>query len=161
MRVLDAGWGPGRLTLPLAAAVGRAGELFALDIQDAMLERVRSRADRVGATQVRTLRAELGEEFPPAPTLAGRFERALLVTVLGEIHKRPEALQCLYRLLAPDGLLSVTEMAIDPDYVRRTEVVRLAQDAGFVVEEKFGNRLMFAINCRKGTTPRARAMGPV
>jgi ubiquinone/menaquinone biosynthesis C-methylase UbiE len=33
MRVLDAGCGPGRLTIPLAKAVGAGGEVVALDGQ--------------------------------------------------------------------------------------------------------------------------------
>jgi len=39
MKVLDAGCGPGRLTLPLAEAFSPQGEVLALDIQDDMLDR--------------------------------------------------------------------------------------------------------------------------
>jgi 2-polyprenyl-3-methyl-5-hydroxy-6-metoxy-1,4-benzoquinol methylase len=43
MKVLDAGCGPGRLTVPLARAVGPGGGVVALDGQPAMLGRLESR----------------------------------------------------------------------------------------------------------------------
>src|ERR671915_14848 len=43
MRVLDAGCGPGRLTIPLARAVGTGGEVVALDGQGAMLAKLEER----------------------------------------------------------------------------------------------------------------------
>src|SRR5918998_5205270 len=43
MRVLDAGCGPGRLTIPLAKAVGLAGEVVALDGQREMLAKLDGR----------------------------------------------------------------------------------------------------------------------
>jgi 2-polyprenyl-3-methyl-5-hydroxy-6-metoxy-1,4-benzoquinol methylase len=58
MRVLDAGCGPGRLTIPIARRVGSDGEVLALDVQDGMLERVRRRASREGLANVTTLCAE-------------------------------------------------------------------------------------------------------
>src|SRR5215210_6349596 len=45
MRVLDAGCGPGRLTIPLARAVGPTGEVVALDGQSAMLAKLEERLD--------------------------------------------------------------------------------------------------------------------
>lgn len=48
MKALDAGCGPGRLTLPLAEAVGPQGEVTALDIQEEMLARVRAKVQSAG-----------------------------------------------------------------------------------------------------------------
>src|SRR5215203_2119982 len=61
MRVLDAGCGPGRLTIPVAKAVGPTGEVVALDSQHAMLEKLERRLKTEGITNVRTLEAGLGE----------------------------------------------------------------------------------------------------
>jgi 2-polyprenyl-3-methyl-5-hydroxy-6-metoxy-1,4-benzoquinol methylase len=61
MRVLDAGCGPGRLTIPLAKAVGPGGEVVALDGQRGMLEKLAKRLEAEGVTNVRPLRAVLGE----------------------------------------------------------------------------------------------------
>ena len=59
MRVLDAGCGPGRLTLPAAERVGSEGEVIALDVQASMLERVLDAAAARGLTNVRTLRGSI------------------------------------------------------------------------------------------------------
>ena len=48
MKVLDAGCGPGRLTLPLAEAVGPQGEVLAMDVQAEMLAQVREKAQAAG-----------------------------------------------------------------------------------------------------------------
>jgi SAM-dependent methyltransferase len=46
--VMDLGCGPGFFTLPLAEAVGDGGSVIAVDLQAAMLEKVRERAARRG-----------------------------------------------------------------------------------------------------------------
>ena len=53
MRVLDAGCGPGRVTIPAAKLVGSKGEVVALDIQPAMLDMARQRAKSAGLENVR------------------------------------------------------------------------------------------------------------
>ena len=156
MRVLDAGCGAGRTTIPLARRVGESGEVVALDVQEAMLNVVRKRATELRLPQVTAVRAELGEgRSMPAPYVE-YFDRALLVTVLGEIPDREGALRSLHGALKIDGILSVTEMILDPDYVRAAEVARLAEAAGFTVASRSGNSLMLTVNCRKrvsrGTT---------
>ena len=145
MRVLDAGCGPGRLTIPLARRVGAGGEVVALDLQEDMLARVRRNADRAGVGNVRTVHGALERD---AAVLRAEqpFDRILLVTVLGEIPDPAGALRSLHAALKPDGILSVTEMILDPDYVPRRAVTRLATDAGFVPHEEFGSPLAFTVN---------------
>lgn len=142
MQVLDAGCGPGRLTLPLAERVGDLGGVLAVDLQEGMLSRLRARLGENGTTRVRTLQAALGGGALPART----FDRALLVTVLGEIPDRVSALREILRSLKPGGILSVTEVFPDPHYQRRGTVRRLADLAGFRVRETFGNWRSFTIN---------------
>src|SRR5215216_2105820 len=59
--VLDAGCGPGRLTIRVARVVEPNGEVLALDSQRAMLERLQHRLEAESITNVRTLEAGLGE----------------------------------------------------------------------------------------------------
>jgi ubiquinone/menaquinone biosynthesis C-methylase UbiE len=47
------------------------------------------------------------------------FDRPVMVTVLGEVANREAALREVYQALKPAGILSVTEMIIDPDYQSR------------------------------------------
>lgn len=128
MRVLDAGCGPGRVTIPLALRVGATGHVVALDVQASMLVKLRKRLEEHRITNVRTVHAELG-----TGALAGeRFDRAFLVTVLGEVPDRERALKEIHGVLVPGGILSVTEVLPDPHYQRRSAVRALALSAGFV-----------------------------
>ena len=97
MRVLDAGCGPGRLTIPLAKAVGPDGEVVALDGQPAMLGKLEERLKAEGIDNVRPLQAGLGE-----CTLQERgFDRIVLAMVLGEVRDRASAVRELYAALRP------------------------------------------------------------
>ena len=106
MRVLDAGCGPGRLTIPLARAVGPAGEIVALDGQPGMLAKLEERLKAGGITNVRPLRAGLGE----GALQEGGFDRIVLAMVLGEVRDRASAVRELHAALGPGGILSVTEI---------------------------------------------------
>ena len=150
MRVLDAGCGPGRLTIPLGRRVGEGGDVVALDVQPGMLERVRRNATRAGVNNVRTVLGALEHDAPALAQEREAFDRILLVTVLGEIPRPDGALRTLHAALKPDGILSVTETIIDPDYVSRVRVKRLATEAGFRLAEQFGPALAFTLNFRKG-----------
>lgn len=142
MKVLDAGCGPGRLTLPLARAVGGQGVVCAMDIQEGMLTRVRTKVEAAGLTNVEFLNAPLGAGKLPRE----RFDRAVLVTVLGEIPDRGAALQEIFSALVPGGLLSITEVIFDPHFQRRPTVTSLATAAGFQERAFFGHRLAYVLH---------------
>lgn len=145
MAVLDAGCGPGRLTIPLAVATGEGGEVVAVDIQEGMLARARDKARTAQLKNISFVRAALG-----AGTLGrSRFDRAVLVTVLGEIPDREAALREVFDALKPGGLLSVTEIIFDPHFQSRITVERLAAGAGFRAGACFGNAIAFTLHLEK------------
>lgn len=145
MRVLDAGCGPGRVTVPLAQAVGATGEIVALDMQAGMLSRAEEKTRGAGLGNVRFLQAGLGAGALPR----AQFDRAILVTVLGEIPDRHAAMAELFAALKPGGLLSVTEMVFDPHFQGRATVTALAEAAGFRPGAFFGNRIAFTLHLEK------------
>lgn len=145
MAVLDAGCGPGRVALPLARQVGPHGEVVAMDIQPGMLQRVRDRLRDENGSNLRLVQAGLGERKLDRD----RFDRAVLVTVLGEIPDREAAMKELFDTLKPGGILSVTETVFDPHYQPRGTVTRLAMQCGFREHAYFGNRLAFTLNLQK------------
>jgi ubiquinone/menaquinone biosynthesis C-methylase UbiE len=145
MKVLDAGCGPGRLTLPAARRVGPTGRVVAIDIQAKMLRQLSQRVQQQGLTNIEPIHGGIG-----AGLLArDAFDRAFLVTVLGEIPDREAALADIYQALKAGGWLSVTEVLPDPHYQRKAVVRRLAQGAGFVEREALGNQLAYTINFEK------------
>ena len=145
MRVLDAGCGPGRLTLPAAERVGPGGEVVALDLQAAMLVTVRARVAERGLANVRTVLGPLERGIQPI----GAFDCALLVAVLGEVPHRERALRALHASLRPGGVLSVTEVVPDPHYQTRGTVRRLAKAAGFRHDRTYWSPLAFTMNFSK------------
>jgi len=145
MRVLDVGCGPGRVTIPVAREVGPRGEVVAIDLQEGMLTRAREKAQAANLTNIRFLRAAAGDgQF--AHTAA---DRALLVTVLGEIPDQHAALREIYDALIPTGILSVTEIIFDPHFQSRRTVSRLTAAVGFREKMFFGNRLAYTLNLEK------------
>jgi SAM-dependent methyltransferase len=147
MRVLDAGCGPGRVTIPVARAVGPNGEVVAIDVQPRMLRRAKDKAQEAGLTNIKFV--ELAIETGKLGS--DQYDRVLLVTVLGEIPNRQSALQEIYRALKPGGMLSVTETVFDPHYQSRATILRLAGSAKFEERAFFGNRLSFTLNLEKPT----------
>ena len=145
MKVLDAGCGPGRLAIPAAKVIGSQGELTALDLQPGMLARVEEKARPAGLSNIRLMQAGLGQ----GKLETNYYDRALLVTVLGEIPEQEAALQEIYQALKPDGILSVTEVIFDPHFQSRESVQRIASRVGFREAGFFGKRLAYTMHFKK------------
>jgi len=147
MTVLDAGCGPGRLTGPLARAVGPDGRVFAVDIQPGMIARARAKTEAAGFTNVEFTAAAIGDGELPADY----FDRAVLVTVLGEIPDRTAALAELTRALKPGGILAIVEVIFDPHFQSRKRVSELAISTGLRERAFFGHGLAYVIHFEKPT----------
>src|SRR5215831_18314294 len=127
MSVLDAGCGPGRLTIPLALEVGSQGRVVAIDLQPEMLERAKAKAERQRLKNIVFQEVQLGAN---ELTLEG-FDRAVMVTVLGEIPNQEAAMRELWHALRPGGVLGISEVIADPHFQSRKHVTELAREVGF------------------------------
>ncbi len=153
MEVLDVGSGPGRLAIPAAQRVSPAGYVVALDLQQAMMRKLKERAADLGITNLETIVGGAGEGH----LARGVFDRAFLVTVLGEVVQQEVALGEIFQALKPGGLLSITEIIPDPHYQSRRRVRRLAESVGFEYRETMGPWYAFTMNfARPGGEARPR-----
>lgn len=142
MKVLDAGCGPGRLTVPLAKTVGPDGEVVALDSQRSMLDKLEGRVAGEGLANVRVLQAGLGEGALEKEA----FDRVVLAMVLGEVRDRGAALWEIHAALKPGGILSVTEVFGDPDYRRAATIRQEMEAAGFRLVRRYGGFPAYTLN---------------
>jgi len=146
MAVLDAGCGPGRMTVPMSARVGDAGRIVAIDRQPRMLQRLQERVADRGLGNVETVLGKLGEGLLPAAA----FDVAVLVTVLGEIPDKVGALVEIRDALRRGGVLSVTEVLPDPHYQSLGRVRALAAAAGLREERLFRGWAGYTVNLVRG-----------
>ena len=136
MTVLEVGPGDGYLTVAAIDRTTPGGRLICLDVQLAML---------------RKLRKALGSRTPPLVCASGSqlpfrsraFDLVFLSHVLGEIPDRTAALAEYARVLRPSGTLAITEGLPDPDFIRGTRLVRMARAASFRPAERFGRALHY------------------
>jgi len=144
-RVLEVGPGPGAFTVGAALQAGPGGRVIAVDIQPEMIAQVEERVEEAGLNNVETHIANAHH----LPLDDESVDRAFLITVLPEIPNPSRALAELHRVLCPGGVLSITEEFYDPDYLFLPETIRLVEAAGFRLQERFGNVLVYTANFRK------------
>ncbi len=104
IHVLDAGCGPGSITLGLAAVVA-PGEVVGIDMQLSVVEQARALAVQRGVSNARFEVANVYElPFPD-----GSFDAAFANTVLQHLREPVRALAELRRVLRPGGIAGVCD----------------------------------------------------
>lgn len=142
--VLEIGPGPGYFSTHVAKKLTN-GRLVLLDIQQEMLDMSKKRLSKIGIKNVDYyltdgLSLDLESNF---------FDRVFMVTVMGEIENKENYLKEIYRVLKQDGILSISELAGDPDKISIEELKSLVCSFGFEVSHIFGRKLNFTINFKK------------
>ncbi|OGO44370.1 MAG: SAM-dependent methyltransferase [Chloroflexi bacterium RBG_16_60_22] len=103
-RVLDFGCGPGGYIPATARLIGKSGEIYALDINPQAIESVRKLATKKKLGNVETIVSDCATGLTGAT-----MDAVLLYDVLHHLKKLDDVLSELYRVLKPEGVLSVTD----------------------------------------------------
>jgi ubiquinone/menaquinone biosynthesis C-methylase UbiE len=134
--IADFGCGSGAYAIPAAKLTGSSGRVYALDQDQKALEKLQARALAEGLEQIETvlssgLNIDLGSES---------VDLLLFHDVLHMIDQRATLFGSAYRILKPEGRVSIYPMHIDND-----EVSRQMQASGFALADEAyeGNILVF------------------
>jgi predicted methyltransferase len=104
-RVADLGAGKGYFTWPLSHAVGETGVVWAVEVEDDLVETLRRGVEARKLSNVLVVRAEYDDSRLPD----GRVDVVLLSTVYHHIESRVAYMTRLRRVLAPGGRVAIVE----------------------------------------------------
>ena len=114
-KVLEVGCGPGFFTVPAARIVGEEGSVLAFDINPAAVEHVRRKIEEAGVTNARVIVADAAKTDLPA----GSFDLAFVFGLARPIGDMAAIWAELYRLLKPQGTLSIEGRLRPPERLFR------------------------------------------
>jgi ubiquinone/menaquinone biosynthesis C-methylase UbiE len=137
--VADVGAGEGYFTFHLASRVGATGKVYAEDILDDRLEKIRSRAANEKLTQIETIRGEIDDPRLPAE----RSDVVLISNAYHEMRDYDKMLQGIFRALKPGGLLAIIDAPAKPGNRRESYYDRHRIPEKLVREDTARNGLRF------------------
>jgi len=144
MKVLDIGCGGGMFTLYAARRVSKDGLVYALDIQQEMLDQLKAKLasfnDRDSGTVI-----PLQGSAVNLPVKSSSLDLVYIISTLQEIADRQKSLHEIKRVLKPGGVLAISETALDIDYFLKSTVIRICSKAGFVLDSVEGNFFSYTI----------------
>ena len=137
--VVDVGCGPGYFSIPISKRIGPDGQVFAVDLEKAMLEKLKDNI--VAQSGIHPILSK--EESIPDVT-NDSVDSCFLVNVLHELEGN-QTLREAYRILRPGGHLVLIDwkkvkMDFGPPYTIRIserEAKRRCSDVGFRCESSF------------------------
>ena len=103
--VADVGAGDGFFTTRLASAVGPSGQVFAVDVSDAQIDRLRRRLTEESHSNVTVIKGTATEPRLPAGTL----DAALIINAYHEMTEHQAMLEAIRSALKPTGRLVIVE----------------------------------------------------
>lgn len=123
MQVADIGAGSGYLTLPMAKRVRPGGTVFAVEIQQEMLDIIASKMKSQNVPNVRLVMGDVQDPRLPA----GKLDLILLVDVYHEFSHPYEMTRQMVRALKPGGRLVLVEYRKEDPTVPIKEVHKMSE----------------------------------
>lgn len=128
MAVLEIGCGPGFFTLDMARMVGQSGRVIAVDMQEGMLEKLKS---KIAGTDLER-RIEPHKCEVDRIGISETVDFILLFYVAHEIPDKSGLFRELYPLLCGDGQILIVEPPFHVSKAAFEQMLKQAEEAGFV-----------------------------
>ncbi|MFX1367072.1 MAG: class I SAM-dependent methyltransferase [Promethearchaeota archaeon] len=148
MTVVDIGCGSGFYTVAVAKAIQPDGVVYAVDIQEEMLEKLNDRMVREGVRNITPILADAEGDVPLEDGIA---DAVISVAVIPEIPNPVKAIIQAKRLLKDGGIFAEAELFLDPDFPMRRTVKKWAENAGLAYEKQVGHFLRYVLVFRKNS----------
>src|SRR5438445_3368531 len=130
--VADVGAGDGFLTLRIAPIVGQTGHVFAVDIADIKLQRLKERTEEAHFGNIEIVKGDEGDPRLPA----GQLDAAIILNSYHEMPRFKEILLHLRESLKPGRRLLIAAPGTLPDERTRAEqIARHHISSKFVADE--------------------------
>ncbi len=145
MRVADFGCGfLGHFIFPLSDCVGDEGVVYGVDIMKQALETVRRRSRHEGRTNIHTVWSDI-EAYEKTPLPRAGLDGIFLVNTLFLVENKLSTLREVARLLKSGGFMLIIDWEKKlcsvgpeiPDMAIPVEIMEIAKEAGFSLQEKF------------------------
>jgi ubiquinone/menaquinone biosynthesis C-methylase UbiE len=129
--VADIGAGEGFATVRLSPIVGASGKVFAEDVADTPLDRLRTRIEEAGLTNVTIVKGDANDPHLPASAL----DAVLILNAYHEMTAYQDVLRHIREALKPGGRLVVAEPSPVTAGQARADQVKAHRISGELVAE--------------------------
>jgi len=151
MVAAEIGCGSGAFTTFTARAVGKNGTIYALDIQQDMLDQLKKKLEKEQFKDIKNIKLLLGSAYE-LPLDDESVDIVYFVSVFQEIPDIPRVLKETKRVLKENGVLAISEFFFDPDYPLRKTTLKQGLAGGFILEGIFGNFWNYTARFKKSLT---------
>jgi len=134
MNVLDFGCAMGYFSLHLAKMAGNGGNVYCVDIQEKMLDKLKKRAEKAGVAQ--TIKPLLVGKTYNSKNLKDQIDFTLLFAVVHEVPDKANLFREVYEMMKSGGKVLFAEPKghVSPEEFEKS--IKLAIAAGFTLSEE-------------------------
>ncbi len=145
MTVLEIGPGKGSYTKAVAEKILPNGKVFAIDIQEEVINYVKKRIEK---EKISNIIPSVDNAYDLSFSDES-IDRIFSIACLPEIPDKIKVLKEFRRVLKPDGIISLCELFPDPDYPFRNTEKKWAEKANLKLIAEHGNWFAYQLNFGK------------
>lgn len=129
--VVDIGPGQGYFSIPMASLVGQSGKIYAIDIQQKMLDSLKAKAVSAGvANQITCMLIHNGVMEIPE-----RVDFVLAFWMVHEVPNKEQFMKNVFAMLKYGGLFLIAEPLLHVSKTMIDQTIQIALNNGFTVKD--------------------------